>query len=192
MWFADEEKKSIWRDETVRGSHDLIAGWYTLPTTVHPLAQTQQAMFQSWLVENQLMKSDKMGMAASLEIRAPFLHLPLVEWCESSPLEARLGRAFRNGDVKSKSVVREFAASRLPPEILQAPKRGFPLPVFGWLSQMFRDQGRFIPVSRAILEWINIGALETIVTKAASGERGEIMKLFDLMMLDRWFKAYVD
>jgi asparagine synthase (glutamine-hydrolysing) len=191
-WFADEDKKPIWRGGPVRRTHDLVASWFTLPVTVHPQAQSQQAMFQSWLVENQLMKSDKMGMATSLEIRAPFLHQPLVEWCQSSPLEARLGRSFREGSVQSKAVLREFAASRLPPEILQAPKRGFPLPVFGWLSQKLRDDGGFVPVSRAIPEWIDLRALERVVAQAAAGKRAETMKLFDVMMLDRWFKKYVD
>src|SRR5581483_1188286 len=90
--FDDSEKKNFWRGGPVGLTRPMISQWYTLPTSINPLAQRQQSEFQTWLVENLLMKADKMSMAASLEARVPFLHLPLVEWCQRSPMEARLGR----------------------------------------------------------------------------------------------------
>jgi asparagine synthase (glutamine-hydrolysing) len=188
---TDREKGAIWLGGAVRPTQDVVDCWYTLPTTAHPLVQSQQAHFQSWLVEDLLMKTDKMAMASSLEMRVPFLHLPMVEWCQRSPLQARIGD-FEKGQVRSKAVLRDFAAKRLPKEILDAPKRGFPMPVAHWFSQMLREEGGLSLKSRAIRDWISCDTLDAMVARGAAGDRPMLDKLWSIGMLDRWFKVYVD
>jgi asparagine synthase (glutamine-hydrolysing) len=187
----DSEKIAFWRGGPMRPTHALVSSWYTLPTDVHPLAQIQQADFQTWLVENILMKSDKMSMAKSLEQRVPFLHLPLVEWCQKSPMEVRIGNAEKGG-LRSKAVLRNFVADRLPAEVLNAPKRGFPVPTLHWFGEVLREKGQFVAVSRAIRDWIDFDALGELVARGIGGERKALAKLWGVVMLDRWFKAYVD
>ncbi len=188
---GDKEKAFFWQGGKVQPTSDLVSSWYSLPTTVHQLAQTQQADFQTWLVEDLLMKADKMSMAASLETRVPFLHLPLVEWCQRAPMEVRIGN-FRNGEFRSKAILRDFVAKRLPPDVLNAPKRGFPVATIRWFGQMLREQQTFSPVSRAIRDWIRFDALDRLVVAGKNGNRAALAKLWGIVMLDRWFKAYVD
>jgi asparagine synthase (glutamine-hydrolysing) len=187
LW--DEDKTKLWRADHRRPTHDLIASWYTLPTEVHPLVQSQQAAFQSWLVENLLMKADKMSMAESLETRVPFLHLPLVEWCQRSPMELRIGP---KGEFRSKAILRKFVAKRLPTEILNAPKRGFPVPVISWFGQMLREQKKFTPLSKGINDWIRWDGVDNLVTRGARGDREALATLWGVSMLDRWFKVYLN
>jgi asparagine synthase (glutamine-hydrolysing) len=169
----------------------LVSSWYTLPTTVNPLAQSQQANFQTWLVEDLLMKADKMSMAASLETRVPFLHLPFVEWCQRSPMEVRIGHVDK-GEVRPKAILRDFVAKRLPTEVLNAPKRGFPVPTIKWFGEMLREQGNFPSTSRAIHDWIRYDELGAMVAQGAAGNRSSLAKLWGIAMLDRWFRVYVD
>jgi asparagine synthase (glutamine-hydrolysing) len=188
---SDEEKSGFWRGSPVRPTYQLVSGWYTLPASVPQLAQAQQADFQTWLVEDLLMKSDKMAMAASLESRVPFLHLPFVEWCQRAPMEVRIGHVDK-GAFRSKAVLRDFVAKRLPPEVLNAPKRGFPVPTIRWFGEMLREEGKLAPTSRAIHDWVDFGALEDLVRAGRNGERAALAKLWGITMLDRWFKVYVD
>jgi asparagine synthase (glutamine-hydrolysing) len=187
----DGEKPAFWRGGPVAPTHEAVSRWYTLPPHIHPLAQMQQSAFQTWLVEDLLMKADKMAMAESLEVRVPFLHLPLVEWCQRSPLELRIGR-IAEGEVRPKAILRNFVAKRLPPEILNAPKRGFPLPVMGWFRDELRAQQKLPLVSRALADWISVDALAPLVARAASGEQLASAALWNVVMLDRWFKLYAD
>ena len=189
--FDDSEKKAFWRGGPVALSRAMISDWYTLPTSVNPLAQKQHSEFQTWLVENLLMKADKMSMAASLEARVPFLHLPLVEWCQRSPMEARLGRNHL-GDAVGKPVLRKFAAKRLPPELLNIPKRGFPVPTRAWFRKILEEQKGFVPISRAIHDWVDCAALKEVADRAIAGESSALARLWGVSMLDRWFEAYVD
>jgi asparagine synthase (glutamine-hydrolysing) len=189
--FADEEKAAFWRGGPATPSRATMSGWYRLPTSVHPLVQQQQSEFESWMVEDLLMKADKMSMAASLEQRVPFLHLPLVEWCQRSPIEARLGDD-GNGQVRGKPILRRFVARRLPADILNLPKRGFPVPTIRWFREDLQAQGKFVATSRAIRDWIDYDALQGLVARGVGGERPALAKLWGVAMLDRWFKLYVD
>jgi asparagine synthetase B (glutamine-hydrolysing) len=72
-----------------------------------------------------------MSMAESLEIRAPFLDSRLATYALSIP-----GRLKVNGGL-GKRVLREALGGRLPRPVLDAPKRGFTLPVSRWLGQRF-------------------------------------------------------
>ena len=88
---------------------------------------------QSWLVEDLLMKADKMSMANSLELRTPFLDHRLVEWAAQQSPAVKINKN-GTGQLVTKWVLREFAKNRIPENILSRPKAGFPIPVYQWLS----------------------------------------------------------
>lgn len=186
---SDAEKAAFWRGPRLTPTFDLVQGWYSLPDSVHPLAQSQQADFGTWLVEDLLMKADKMAMAASLETRVPFLHLPLVEWCQSAPMEARIGPS---GQFRTKAVLRDFVATRLPDAVLNAPKRGFPLPIFPWFADRLREAGGYVPISREFHNWIALDGLRPIVARACNNERRALEQLWGIAMFDRWCAAYLE
>lgn len=188
---GDHDKEGFWRGTKQRPTRHLVAGWYTLPTTMDVDVQTQQADFQTWLVEDLLMKADKMSMATSLETRVPFLHLPFVEWCQRSPLRLRLAPD-ENGGLRTKAVLRDFVTRRLPADVLAAPKRGFPLPNFLWFGRRLREDGGFRPESRAIHEWIDVGGLAPLVADVFAGRPRAGERLWNIVMLDRWCRVYLD
>jgi len=83
------------------------------------------------LPQDILTKVDRMSMAESLEVRAPFLDSRLAAYALSLPghlkVEGGLG----------KRVLRQALQDRLPRPVLDAPKRGFTLPVRSWLGEKF-------------------------------------------------------
>ena len=69
-----------------------------------------------------LRRHDRMAMAASIEMRVPFLENALIDFGIHLPLRAK----FRRG--QSKWVVKQAAEKLLPAEIVHARKRAFPMP----------------------------------------------------------------
>ena len=65
---------------------------YAAAKSQNPLDQVLSVYQKSWLVEDLLMKADKMSMAASLELRVPFLDYRLVEWANRQPIGVKIGR----------------------------------------------------------------------------------------------------
>lgn len=78
-----------------------------------------------------LTKVDRMSMAESLEVRAPFLDRRLAAYALSLPSAMKL----KNG--VGKHILREAMRSRLPDEVLDGAKHGFNLPVRSWLGKKF-------------------------------------------------------
>lgn len=72
-------------------------------------------------------RMDRATMAASLEARVPFLDVPFAEWALS------LDSAHKVRGTENKVVVRELARRMLAPQVSQAKKSGFGLPIGDWL-----------------------------------------------------------
>lgn len=189
--FSDEHKERFWRGSRQRDSRRTNLREFTLSPSEHPIVQTQQADIQSWLVEDLLMKADKMTMSVSLEGRMPFLHKPLMEWCMRSPLEVRLTRD-ASGALRSKAVLRDMLARRLPAAILSRPKRGFPLPYERWLSADARGGGVKFATSRFLPTIVDVDAVRAIMGDAACGDAVWAPRIWSLRVLDRWLAINVD
>jgi asparagine synthase (glutamine-hydrolysing) len=87
---------------------------------------------KSYLVDNCLVKTDRMSMACSLEARVPFLDHELVELAFRVP--ARLKVA--NG--KTKVLLKRVAARHVPRACVYRPKQGFSIPIKNWLFAELR------------------------------------------------------
>ena len=79
-----------------------------------------------------LMKVDRMSMAHSLEVRAPFLDHRLVDFLTALPARMKLRR------LTTKYLLRKTMRSRLPESILSRPKKGFGMPIAEWLKGPLR------------------------------------------------------
>ncbi|MGQ0612641.1 MAG: asparagine synthase (glutamine-hydrolyzing) [Planctomycetaceae bacterium] len=69
-----------------------------------------------------LQRHDRLGMAASIELRVPFLGSGMIDLGLHAPRRWKLHRG------TSKWVLRRAAERRLPRQVVRAPKKGFPMP----------------------------------------------------------------
>ena len=81
-----------------------------------------------YLQDDILVKVDRASMMNSLEVRAPFLDINLVNLVRTIPAQYR----FRNG--QSKYILKKALEPYLPHEILYRPKKGFGVPIGKWMS----------------------------------------------------------
>lgn len=87
---------------------------------------------KSYLVDNCLVKVDRMSMAVSLESRVPYLDREMVEMAFQVP-----GRWKLNGR-ETKSILKKVAARYIPRECVYRPKEGFSIPIKNWLCTTLR------------------------------------------------------
>ena len=110
------------------------------------------------LPDDYLHKVDGGTMAFSLEAREPWLDVHLVEWATSLGSDWKLRRG------QSKYLWRRLAQRYLPPDIVDAGKRGFEVPMADWLRGQLKDWARerlfdpvlyqTLPVKRAAVDRI--------------------------------------
>ncbi len=89
--------------------------------------QSQRTDLRSYMLDDILVKVDRMSMRHSLELRSPFLDYRMVE------LGLRVPSRLRVKDGRNKYLLRRLASRHLPPEVCAAPKRGFGIPMRSWL-----------------------------------------------------------
>ncbi len=91
--------------------------------------QTLQFFTRLYLQNDILTKIDRAGMMNSLEIRAPFLDIELVDFVRRIPADFK----FRKG--KTKYILKKALAALLPAKILYRHKKGFGVPVGKWFRE---------------------------------------------------------
>ena len=89
--------------------------------------------FKTYLLDDLLVKVDRMSMAHALEARSPFLDRALVEYVAALPGRYKI-RGFT-----LKYLLKKAFADLLPPEILRRGKRGFGVPVGTWMRRDLKD-----------------------------------------------------
>ncbi|HTZ72003.1 MAG TPA: asparagine synthase (glutamine-hydrolyzing) [Acetobacteraceae bacterium] len=99
--------------------HAALVARFDAAEDADPLLQAQLADLATWLPGDILVKADRASMAASLELRAPFLDHALVEWGLALPSKLKLH------GTEGKYVLKKALEPALPPDILYRPKQGF-------------------------------------------------------------------
>ncbi len=142
-----------------------------------------------WLVEQMLMKADKMTMAASLESRVPFLSRELMEWCCTLPLEWKVGT--NKQGFTTKKVLREFSIKRLPREIIYRKKQGFPIPIYEWLPDQLNGWAKDVLFRQGLLDdWFDMQEVRNIFDKAMQNSIDHQNNVFELITLAFWRKNW--
>jgi asparagine synthase (glutamine-hydrolysing) len=106
-----------------------------VPTATHDdfniVAQTELTHYMS---DTLLRDTDSNSMKQSLEVRVPFLDLPLVEYVSALPGPIKSGYASTN-----KPLLRMACHGVIRDNIARRPKTGFTLPIGAWMRHEMRD-----------------------------------------------------
>ena len=141
---------------------------------------------QVWLPDNLLERGDRMSMAASLELRPPFLDHHLVELAFSLPSRLKVrGRT-------TKWIVKEVARRYLPAEIVDRRKVGFRVPLDIWfrgeLETMAWDM--LASPNSIVSSLMDIGAVRRLLERHRSGRANEEMRIWTLLSLEVWHDVF--
>jgi asparagine synthase (glutamine-hydrolysing) len=157
-----------------------------------PLNQALYTYCQDWLVEDLLMKADRMSMANSVELRTPFLDYRLVEWAWKLAPRLKVGRAAA-GNYATKLILRKYAQTRLPAAIIERPKLGFPVPVYGWLSDRLSGWAREVLGDGArIRTWFRDEAVSELLNRGTdpSADSQARHRLWNMLVLEHWMQSW--
>jgi len=194
-YLSSDEKGQLFKNSvSFRDSVDVLRRDIRRVVDDDPLHQSLYLYCQNWLVEDLLMKADKMTMAASLELRTPFLDYRLVEWAARAPVDAKL-RPLPGKGYETKSALRNYARAVLPIEIIERPKKGFPVPVYRWLSGPLRAlaMDNLTGPSARLSAWLNPAAIRPLVERGTSEQASERDRhlVWNLLVLELWFRRWI-
>ena len=103
--------------------------WCAEETKGLDLINRQLIVDQKTFLQHFLQRSDRMGMAAGVEIRVPLLDIPLVKYVNSLPGSEKISNGI------TKVCLRSSARGLLPPALVERPKQPFDMPMAPLLQQ---------------------------------------------------------
>ncbi len=150
-----------------------------------PVQRLQYLDIHTFLLDNLLLKSDKLSMAHSLEVRVPFLDRSILELGLSLPAWAKVSRT------RSKRLLRKILRGELP-AAARRPKRGFEIPVDAWFRDPTLASIRGEIANGALVRSLGFSgaAIRALVDRHVAGEDlGR--KLFALAVLEVWAQRHL-
>ena len=128
---GQEQKIALLRNDTSSvflDSSRFIQDHYEKVRDEDVINQVLHAISTDWLEQDVLMKSDKVSMSSSLELRCPFLDHNLVEYLFNLPGKYKVGKL--NRKQQSKIILKEYLYKKIPDELIFRKKLGFPVPSY--------------------------------------------------------------
>ncbi|MGI5125218.1 asparagine synthase (glutamine-hydrolyzing) [Pseudonocardia sp. CA-107938] len=187
----DDRNRSWFAPFTAAERRELVGLHARHPRTAGPydgdlIRRMLATDVSSWLTDNLLERGDRMSMAASLELRPPFLDHRLVELAFSLPSSVKV-----RGGV-TKWVVKEVARQHLPADIVDRPKVGFRVPMDAWFRGGLEDMAWDLLTSRDSLvgSLMNRPAVLRLLERHRDGVANEEARIWPLLSLEVWYRRF--
>lgn len=145
-------------------------------------------LIQSFLAAHNFLYTDKSSMAASIEVRVPYLDLELMQLCATIPERYKL-----HGD-ETKWVLKKAMERYLPMDVLYREKTGFGAPLRKWIAEdlgpllgellgpkRVRERGLFDPE-----------AVSSILAENAANKADHAYLIYCLLTLELWQQTFID
>lgn len=159
-----------------------------LPASVPRLERLLALEQRFFLADHNLIYTDKMSMAAGVEVRVPFLDIDLVEFAHQIPAN------YKQRGCTGKWVLKKAMEPYLPRDVIYRPKTGFGAPLRRWLRFELRDwMGDILNVSSLSSRGLfNPHAVQKLIADNDSGRVDASYTLFSLICIEIWCRRFYD
>ena len=142
---------------------------------------------KTYLQDDILVKVDRASMMNSLEVRAPFMDVNVVDFLNRLPYEYKL-KGF-----KGKHLLKETMRGKLPEDIIDRPKKGFGIPVSLWLKNELKDLCHDLLSKEAIESQglFDYKYVEQLKQNHFNGRQNNRKELWNLMVFQLWRQNFL-
>ena len=194
VWVQRKDLLSLYTPEFRAAVGDAEAGEPMLqflseiPPSVSPLEKMLALEQRFFLADHNLIYTDKMSMAAGVEVRVPFLDLDLVEFAH------RIPDRFKQRGSEGKWALKKAMEPYLPREVIYRPKTGFGAPLRHWLRFELREWLGDV-LSESSLKRRGIFNPEAVRQLILSNDEGKVdasYTLLSLICIELWCRSFID
>ena len=183
MIYTDNEKSEILL-ECINNNYfsvqDLNDIW---PNNMNPRDQICSVDFSRQLPDEFLFMTDRFSMAHSLEVRTPMLDQEFVQKMLHIP------SALRSSEFDYKSLLRRAVKDWLPPQVINAPKRGFVLPMDLWLKSSLKNELLFYSSSKFLDKQniFNINIKDKLILPYLAEKINNVEQVWTWWLFQKWW-----
>ena len=158
--------------------------WQSM-ASAKPLDRLLALNMETYLLDDLLVKMDRMSMAHGLEVRSPFLDTELVEFA------ARLPPSLKVRGMSLKHVLKRALAGLLPDDILTRPKRGFGVPLDRWFREDLQSfTNSILGTGASVRGHVDAPQLDQLLAEHKMGNRDHGHALWTLLTLELFLRRH--
>jgi asparagine synthase (glutamine-hydrolysing) len=167
--------------DQVLAEHAAIYHDNTLPDEINRMCLADARLFLAGL---NLAYTDRASMAASVEVRVPFVDPVVAQAAFTLPGGAKIHR--RQGKV----ALKRAAESWLPKEIVYRPKASFSAPLRAWVRRDLRDVIQDVLVRGDLVSggMIRRDALTQLIEQEQAGREDRAKQIWQLLSMELWYR----
>jgi asparagine synthase (glutamine-hydrolysing) len=152
---------------------------------INQICNTDISMFMLGL---NLTYSDRASMAASVEVRVPFIDKIMISEAMKIPGNLKI----KNGI--SKYILKKASEKYLPKEIIYRPKASFGAPIRSWISNELKDMVDNLLSEENINKrgFLNYSFVKKLIENDRNGESDNAYQIYQLLTLELWCREYLD
>ena len=192
-YFSEQMKDSLLTNETQSAigecdPYETHRALFAKCKDVSPLNRLLYVDFKTFMPALNLDTTDKMSMAANLEVRVPFLNHKLVSLSERMPASLKIK------GLKRKYILKRAAEKWLPKDIVWRKKAGFSAPVRSWMRNELGGMLSELLSERAVKQrgLFNHSYISHMMKMNSSGQEDFNLQLFQLLNLEIWMREFID
>jgi asparagine synthase (glutamine-hydrolysing) len=193
-WSRESDLMALYTPEFRRSLGDELAAapmmdfLQPLPESVAPLDRMLALEQRFFLADHNLIYTDKMSMAAGVEVRVPFLDLDLVEFA------ARIPIGLKQRGAEGKWILKKAMEPYLPHDVIYRPKSGFGAPLRHWMRHNLRELiGDLLSVdSLKRRGFFEPAAVQRLIAANNVGKLDASYTLLSLLCIEIWCRTYLD
>lgn len=166
----------------------LLSTLAKVPPHTHPLNRMLYLEAKHFLADHNLNYTDKMSMAAGVEVRVPLLDPDVVA------LACRLPLSYKQHGREGKWILKKAMEPYLPREVIYRPKTGFGVPLRFWLRSPLRSVVEEILSPSSVLKrgLFDPDEVSQLIRWDQQGKVDGTYPIFALMCIEWWCRIFLD
>jgi asparagine synthase (glutamine-hydrolysing) len=167
---------------------DLMLDKYRRSSSRDFLNATLDVDLGLYLPDTLMTKTDIASMAHSLEVRAPLLDHPFLEFAARIPADLKL----KDGK-ESKHIFKKAVEPYLPDEVIYRKKMGFGVPIDHWFRNELKEMAYDTLLSETATRrgYFRRDYIENLLDRHQAGETWQYL-IWNLLMLELWHLMFID
>lgn len=185
--FSEKEKKKVLNKEYFNGKdfHEITKPYFDKVKDLDEISKMQYVDMHLWLVEDILLKADKMTMANALELRVPILDRVVMDTARTIPTNLKISHN------TTKYIFRQAAYKKLPEEWAKRPKWGFPVPFHYWIQEdKYYNIVKEMFEKPFVSEFFNQKELLKMLDIQKAGKKPYGRKIYTIYCFLIWYNKY--
>lgn len=183
--FSEKERKKILTCKDEIKNKDITKPLLEKCKSKSDIVKMQTVDIRNWLLNDILLKCDRMTMASSIEGRTPFTDIEVFNLARTIPLKYKVTKD------NTKVALREAAKKDIPNEAHKKKKLGFPVPIREWM----REDEFYNEIKRAfseefVKEFFNQNYILNLLEEHRAKKKDNYRKVWIIYSFIRWYEIF--